>query len=317
MPAPGWPGVPVSPPANSGPGSGENPIVPSSGGCGEYHLEVPMYKNDKGEDVGMWVNDCGQEYYGTKSQSYAVTKMNLIPHCNDGSGVIILPGNTKTPCDQINEQREDQDFKDEVANLQSKTGLKKETGYTSRSDGSSTYHDNASATDEKNSLALPLATESYNKNITCFMHTHVDDYEYTDSDGIVKIKQGIKVFSPADVAYFMQLIANALEQGRPLDSVCGIMISSMNNYQIRFTGNQYQIKTFTKDQIDKHRDTYRDYLTDRRFKSNKLEFGFLKYMDEKMNLKGLSLYRMNADGSTTEIKLNNDKTNTIETNCPK
>jgi hypothetical protein len=115
----------------------------------------------------------------------------------------------------------------------------------------------------------------------------------------------------------MQLIANALEQGRPLDSVCGIMISSMNNYQIRFTGNQYQIKTFTKDQIDKHRDTYRDYLTDRRFKSNKLEFGFLKYMDEKMNLKGLSLYRMNADGSTTEIKLNNDKTNTIETNCPK
>ncbi|MBP0611973.1 hypothetical protein J8J42_02800 [Chryseobacterium sp. cx-311] len=147
------------------------------------------------------------------------------------------------------------------------------------------------------------------------MHTHVDDYCYTDSSGVYRPKQGIKIFSPADINYFMQLIANALEQGRPLDSVCGIMISSMNNYQIRFTGNQYQIKTFTPNQMTIFRVEFEKYMRYRKDKSHSLEFGFLKFLDEKMNLKGITLYRMNSNGSTTEVKLNNDKSDTSETAC--
>ncbi|MXS69906.1 hypothetical protein GSF70_01590 [Flavobacteriaceae bacterium W22] len=48
----------------------------------------------------------------------------------------------------------------------------------------------------------------------------------------------------------------------------------------------------------------------------KLELAILKYMDEKMNLKGLTLYKMNDDGTNTEIKLNTDKTDTVKNNCP-
>lgn len=35
-----------------------------------------------------------------------------------------------------------------------------------------------------------------------------------------------------------------------------------------------------------------------------------------MNLKGISLYRMNSDGTNTEIKLNATKTEGEEINCP-
>ncbi|SDM38069.1 hypothetical protein SAMN05216273_12821 [Chryseobacterium taihuense] len=35
-----------------------------------------------------------------------------------------------------------------------------------------------------------------------------------------------------------------------------------------------------------------------------------------MLLYGITLYRMNTDGTTTEIKLNADKTDTVENTCP-
>ena len=313
-----WPQWPGSPPDSGGGGESGGNIPPNTAGCGEYMLAIFFYENSNGDDVGLWVNECGHQYFGSQPKSYAIMTTNKIgPHCNDGSGIIILPGNPMdTPCKKIKEQREDEDFKEKIQDLQSKTGLKKETGYTHRSDGSSTYHDNASATDEKNTLHLPKATLSNNKNITCFTHTHVDDFWYTNSEGIYRPKEGIKIFSPADINYFMQLVINAQEEGRPLDSVCGIMISSMVNYQIRFTGNQYQIKTFTKAQLDIFRVEFEKYMRYRKDKSKSLEFGFLKFLDEKMNLKGVVLYRMNDDNSTTEIKLNSNKSETTESKCP-
>ncbi|NMR33841.1 hypothetical protein HIO71_06410 [Chryseobacterium aquaticum] len=124
------------------------------------------------------------------------------------------------------------------------------------------------------------------------------------------------MFSPADVAYFMDLVQNAQNKGQSLSDVYAVMVTSVSNYQIRFTGNQYQIKTFTKDQSDDHNDPFAKamaYFTDT---SKKLELGFLKYIQEKMLLYGITLYRMNTNGTTTEIKLNADKTDTVENNCP-
>ncbi|MFN4365397.1 hypothetical protein, partial [Chryseobacterium hispalense] len=220
-----------------------------------------------------------------------------------------------TPCEKIKAQRNDDNFKKRMDTLQGKTGLKKETGYIQKWGGAYEYKDNASATDNANSLTLPdVSTNTYIKG---FAHTHVDNYEFIDpADGETKIKIGIKNFSPADVAYFMDLIQNAQTKGHSLSDVYGVMISSGVNYQIRFTGNQYQIKTFTDAQMEAHRDPYTDNMRDFIGNQKKLELGFLKYIDEKMNLKGITLYRMNTDGSNTEIKLNADKTNTVETNCP-
>lgn len=47
-----------------------------------------------------------------------------------------------------------------------------------------------------------------------------------------------------------------------------------------------------------------------------LEIGFLKFLNDNMNVRGVSLYKMNSNGTNKEINLNADKTDTIETNCP-
>ena len=114
----------------------------------------------------------------------------------------------------------------------------------------------------------------------------------------------------------MDLVKIAEDAARPLGEVYATMVSSNINYQIRFTGNQYQIKTFTGAQRDAFKDPYTILMGSRIGNQNLLELGFLQFISEKMNLKGITLYRMNSDGTNTEIKLNTDKTGTLETNCP-
>ena len=215
----------------------------------------------------------------------------------------------KTPCENIKAQRENTLFQSKMTDLKGKTSLKKETGYIQKNGGDYEYKDNASATDQNNSLSLP--SPATNKYIKGYMHTHVDDFE--DSNGYTRI--GIKAMSPADVSYFMDLVKNAQDAARPLEDVYAVMVSSSVNYQIRFTGSQYQIKTFTDAQRDAFRDSYTTLMGSRIGNQKLLELGFLQFISEKMNLKGITLYGMNADGTTTEIKLNADKTETAENTC--
>lgn len=59
---------------------------------------------------------------------------------------------------------------------------------------------------------------------------------------------------------------------------------------------------------------YTKFMESRIGKQKELELGFLQFINDKMNLKGVSLYRMNADGTNTEISLNADKKDITETN---
>jgi len=218
-----------------------------------------------------------------------------------------------SPCLKIKEQAKDENFVASMQVLKNNVGLKKETGFFQKNSGTFVYQDNASATDEHNSLSLPQA--STNTYIKGFMHTHVNDYKYTDADGNEGIRKGIKIFSPADISYFMDLLKTAQDAARPLGDVYAVMVSNTANYQIRFTGNQYQIKTFTDAQKNEFRTLYTTLMESKIGKQKSLELGFLNFIYDKMNLRGVALYRMNSDGTTTEIKLNADKTDTIESNC--
>ena len=217
-------------------------------------------------------------------------------------------------CEQIKLQRADIEFKNKITDLEGKTNLKKETGYIQKWSGDYIYKDNAGATNNANTLSLPsVVTNTYIKG---FIHTHVNNYKFLDAQGYETDMNGIKMFSPADIAYFMDLVKNAQTTGQPLNNVYGVMVSSLGNYQIRFTGNQYQIKTFTDAQTETYKDLFVDFMKYRNENVKAREFGFLKFIDEKMNLKGISLYRTNTNGTTTEIKLNATKTDTDEINCP-
>lgn len=78
---------------------------------------------------------------------------------------------------------------------------------TSKTNGLYEYKNNASATLEANELSLPSPGLAENKDIKGYMHTHVNDYTYDNPDGPGTItRTGIKIFSPADVNYFMELL---------------------------------------------------------------------------------------------------------------
>lgn len=221
------------------------------------------------------------------------------------------------PCRKIKLQRSNVDFYSKINVLESDTGLKKETGFTQRVNGQYVYHDNASATNTNNSLSLPDPDLPGNKDIKGFLHTHVDSYTYYDNLQQVDVtRTGIKILSPADIAYFMSLVKNAHDEGRPLNDVYAGMVAAIQNYQIRFTGNQYQIKTFTDQEAAAFRAPYTIFMQKSIDNQSKLELAFLQFLNEKMNLKGITLYRMNADGTNTEIRLNDDKKSTSETDCP-
>lgn len=223
------------------------------------------------------------------------------------------PTGTNNPCEKIKLQNQSPAFKGNLSDLKGKTSLKKETGYIQKASGGFDYNDNASATDNSNSLGLP---DSKTKTwVTGYMHTHVDDYTVTDADGQEQIRIGIQIFSPADMAYFMDMLKNAQNAGRPLGDVYAIMVSSGQTYQIRFTGNQYQIRSFTETQLTDFKTQYIEFMKSRIGNAKKLELGFLDFISEKMNLKSVALYKMNKDGTNTEIKMTADKKDTTEANC--
>ena len=231
--------------------------------------------------------------------------------------MVTVPNPDDNPCKKIKTQRTDTEFSNRITDLQSKTNLIKETGYSQKTDGQYTYLDNGGATSSSNTLTPPDLDDPANNDVNGIMHTHVKDFTYGNPNGTGTIdKLGIKIFSPANVSYFMDMVKNAFDAGRPLTDVYMVMVTNQGNYQIRFTGNQYQIKTFTKNQTIAHRKPFEDFMKYKRDKSKDLEFGMLKYLDDRMNLKGLTLYRMNDDGSNTEIKLNANKTDREENKCP-
>ncbi|MCX8522948.1 hypothetical protein OF897_03300 [Chryseobacterium formosus] len=213
----------------------------------------------------------------------------------------------KNPCTKIKEQREDEEFSKRMDTLKGKTGLTKETGYIQKWGGSYEYKANAGATSNSNTLTLPDV--SSNDYIKAFSHTHVDDVPNSEN-------KGIKMFSPADVVYFMDLIQNAQTRGFSLSDPYAVMVTSTRNYQIRFSGNKFQIKTFTDQEKEYHREPFIAAVKEYVDNPKQLEFRFLKYIQKEMLLYGITLYRMNTDGTTTEIKLNADKTDTVENTCP-
>jgi len=161
---------------------------------------------------------------------------------------------------------------------------------------------------------LPNPHLAENKNIVAYIHTHINSYSFINVDGIEETRTGIQAFSQADMAYFMDMISNAQEAGRPLSDVYAVMVTSNGNYQIRFTGNQYQIKNFTNAQIKSYTKDFATLMI--KNYSNNLELGFLNFISEKMNIKSVNLYKMESNGAVKEIKMNSDKTSLTTTNCP-
>lgn len=78
------------------------------------------------------------------------------------------------------------------------------------------------------------------------------------------------------------------------------------------------IKTFTETEMKNFRDEYKNMLMNSNYDityAPDLELPFLQFLQNKMGLKGVSLYKMDRKDKNKEIKLNDRGTWTKTTEC--
>ncbi|HFK5528242.1 TPA: hypothetical protein ACGZ99_002303 [Elizabethkingia anophelis] len=237
---------------------------------------------------------------------------NCPPYRGGGGGSPTPNQNLKDPCSNIKIQQSTQEYKNIVDALEKKLKETHENGYIQYKDGN--YSELTQRGESENSKSMKLPDDI--SNLKGFIHTHVKKTSVT-IDGEVYEAEGIDMFSPADVQRFLEIVKFSSDQGRPLEEAYGIMISSSGNYSLRFTGDKNQIITkFQGNSLNIN--VYLRYMqqTSGEFKDMSIEQKFLKYLDEYMNAKGVSLYKDNKDGTNTRMDLNeSDKKQMTKNNC--
>ncbi|MCJ7932520.1 MAG: hypothetical protein MUW56_02505 [Chryseobacterium sp.] len=204
-------------------------------------------------------------------------------------------------------------FKGNIKTLEGKTGEGFESGFrigTSAGSVQNQMLQNRPGTKEVSLTIFP--------NTVVIMHSHYD--------------QLYPIFSPGDILFFNQWINWAQNYNSnpanfpkiPLDQIVFTIVSSWGNYSFTFDGSvPTPFPNFTQQEFDNFNRMYMQQLDAAKsvgnvsgnisFDSQKLEKGFLKFMNENMNMPGAKLFRNTANGNT-QLSLVNGKL--TETNCP-
>lgn len=199
------------------------------------------------------------------------------------------------PCDNLKKQTTDVNFKKNISFLEANTGLKNETGYAQKKDGSFYPLQNGSDGD---SMKFPIHSDDVG-----YMHTHLKPYESSefDPDGNPLIKSPIQMFSPGDVQQFILLLMNAGKNNIPLIDIYGTMVSDSGTYMLKYVGVYNGINTglnFDNALNESYKKYFRTY-------TNK-EKAFLLFMKEKIGI-DIELYKLKDDGTIEKKVLNSAK----------
>jgi hypothetical protein len=204
----------------------------------------------------------------------------------------------ENPCKHIKLQIQNPRYTDQANELKTKTGLKKETGYKQNKDGSQV---SLTETNGGHSLAIPI-----DNNTVGYMHTHLNDFNVgdTNGDGIDDKIEPIRMFSPADIIKFLQMIKNSKYNGVPTHLVYATMISSSSNYTLRFTGDIDFSITHLKTAND-YKTEYKKYFEED-YKNNN-ERALLNFLKDIIKVDGVNLYRIRDNGDIEKKALNDNK----------
>ena len=251
-------------------------------------------QSSKGDDASAGGGKCG-EYNDCKKDD------------RGGSGGGGEKPQDRNPCEKIKKQNESTNYKIKLNeyNKASNFSEKKEKGFYETKDGWFYSLEQSQSTSSSDGLKIPISSD-----IKGYTHTHLNDYEdgTTDENGTPVIRQPIRMFSPADVNALMEL--TKLQSNGNYGDLYGVMLSSSGNYTIKFTGTAADIKTGFD--TDDWREDYKKFVQK---ESGSLEKKFLRFLSEKMGVKGISLFKNNSDGKTQKKSLSSNN-NVQTTDCP-
>lgn len=226
-----------------------------------------------------------------------------------GGGTGYTYDQTKTdPCSDLKTQNANAEYKAKIEELDKTSVLsqKHETGFSEDKNGNFTNLPKSTSTDSSDGLTINITSDTKG-----YTHTHQNDYEdgTFDSNGNPKIRQPIRMFSPADVNAVMK-IASYTTNG-DYSEIYGTMISSYGNYTIKFTGSASDI--ITGFDTPGCRNEYRKFIENEK---GTLEAKFLRFISEKMKVDGISLYKIKNNG-TIQNKTLNAENKVDSKDCPK
>ncbi|MFH7013116.1 hypothetical protein ACHRV5_14710 [Flavobacterium sp. FlaQc-52] len=221
-----------------------------------------------------------------------------------GSGAGSVVDTYEDPCDKVKKQTTDANFKTQMELLKKNTGLKHETGFGAKKDGSF-YPLELGVNGHE--VKFPIKSDDIG-----YMHTHVDriETEKLDPDGSPIVEQPIKMFSPPDIMKFILLLKNASVNNTPLIDVYGTMVTSSGTYMLKYIGVNNGINMGLNFD-DKLIDDYKRYFS----RYSDTEKAFLLFVRDKIPMANIELYKIKPDG-TAENKTLDHRRKKVTNPCP-
>jgi len=216
---------------------------------------------------------------------------------------------TSVPCNKIAAQIEDPDYIAAKAFLDEKIGEPIEYGKSLNTNGD--YDDLPQNPNNGNELDVEIIATTVG-----FMHTHLNDVVTVLPNGTISTKPKIRMFSPKDLRTFLLMLQNANNNNIDPADIFVDMFSSNGDYTLRFDGNINDVvSNITPTLLDYlgSNKADEDYLKD--IKKYKRERGVLKFIESKIEINGLNLYKVQNNGTIKRKYLNENgklKTNKCE-----
>ncbi len=283
----------------------------SSGGfdCGNENqepcnLEGPVIRPNPGSGGVSWPGG-GGETGGGGCKIYQDCDNSNNPDSGGGGGS--SSGSSPNPCDDIKKQTNDPNYKAKIEELNKSSILNKknESGYLQKKDGSFTSITQTASSNITDGLIANLDSD-----LKGLIHTHQNSYETGNynEDGNPIIRQPIKMFSPTDVNALMKIAQN--QSNNSYNDIYVTMVSNNGVYTLKFIGQSSDIKIGFNTSY--WTNEYLKFWTNE--KGND-ETKFLRFISEKMNIKGVELLKIDKDGKRKRKSLGSNKKVMTE-ECP-
>lgn len=207
-----------------------------------------------------------------------------------------------SPCGKLKAQKNDTNFSAKIEVLKTKTGNSFESGYRVGAPVLGSGQVGAQYQELSNKPGTQQLDFKIFNTTYGIMHSHYD--------GLVPI------FSPGDINTFIQLLQNAQANNIPLSDVFISVVTSQGIYQLRGDGiNVANLSMYTDDQISALDTEYLKMIGNANISTTDLQKGFLNFMKKNMNIEGAKLYEIKDDGTSKELKVNNNN-DLMSANCP-
>ncbi len=265
--------------------------------CDSYHL--PNLDTGGGNSTGSYINSGdGGEYSDCPGGKCKYDIVEEEENCDPGYEMDAFGECVeRNPCAEVQTQLDNPNFNAKLEELKRKTHLHEETGYKQNNSGVFTALTPINGGDH-----LDFQIDN---TTTGYLHTHLDDYETGKIvEGLPEIKQITRMFSPNDVISFLSIVKRSAASNIPLSSVYGSMVSSTGTYTLRFLGKRSDIPNNLNAEELKY--IYKSLLEE-----NGRERGFLKFLNEVIQIQGIKLFKIKDSGRIRPKTLNaNDRVET-------